>query len=1081
MNLDKLWSALQRVGTTRNRRAHGARKPRRATSQPRLEHLEGRVLFSVQPVGVTFAPIELLAFSGTVATFTSNDPTPQSASNYSAAIVWGDGTTTAGTVAANGSGGFNVSGTHTYAEDGSLPVDVRIADAVDATNATAASTATVHEFSLSITGTPLATTEGQALSGTVATFRDPGSPDPASEFAATIDWGDGTTTAGTISGSAGNYTISGNHTYADEGTHSATVTAVENNTPNFSVSITDAVNVAEADTLANDFIATGTIQEHEFVGGVAAVFRDNGYPTNSPSDFTASFDWGDGTVYTTADGNAFVTTDGAGDVTLSVAGHTYADEGTYTVVATLGDDAPSGVSISNTGTLTATEADTLTGNPMTFSATEGTAFSGAVATFTDTSSGDASDFTAAIDWGDGTTTAGTVSGAQGGPFTVSGSHTYADEGTFTPQVTLTEDAPGTASATATSQATVDEGDVLTPAGQTITPVESVSFTGNVATFSDTNTANTAGDFAATINWGDGTTTAGTVSGGGSFTISGSHTYADEGSFTVTSIITDDAPGTASATATGTAAVAETDTLIAAATQPTIATAEATSISGAVAVFTDANSSNVAGDFTAAIDWGDGTTSAGTVTGGAGSFTVSSSHTYADEGSFTVKATLTDDAPGSATATASNTATVAETDVLTTAASQPTIAAIEGNSFSGAVAVFNDSNNANVAGDFTAAIDWGDGTTTAGTVSGGSGAFTASGSHTYAEDGSFTVSVTLADDAPGTAAATAKVTATISEAALVATGVTVNGFELAPLTSATVATFTHSGAAEPAANFTATINWGDGTASAGTITLSGTTYTVQASHTYTDERTFAVSVNVTDDTAAATANTSAVILEELLPNGTRGTANQRFVSEVYRDMLGRKVDASGLAAWSALLDTGTSQFQVVRLIQTDPHHEFLFREVDQLYRQYLHRASDPGGANAAVQFLAQGGTVEQLATILATSPEFNQGQTNGSNDSWLNAFYLDALGRQVDPGGQAAWDHAFAGGATRAQVAAGIFGSDEYHRDLVSAYYLQVLDRTADAGGLAGWSNLLKQGVRDEVVLANIMDTDSHEFFNKTAP
>ena len=206
-----------------------------------------------------------------------------------------------------------------------------------------------------------------------------------------------------------------------------------------------------------------------------------------------------------------------------------------------------------------------------------------------------------------------------------------------------------------------------------------------------------------------------------------------------------------------------------------------------------------------------------------------------------------------------------------------------------------------------------------------------------------------------------------------------------------------------------------------------------------------------------------------------------MSEVYRDILGRKVDASGLAAWSALLDTGTSQFQVVRLIQTDPHHEFLFREVDQLYRQYLHRASDPGGANAAVQFLAQGGTVEQLATILATSPEFNQGQTNGSNDSWLNAFYLDALGRQVDPGGQAAWDHAFAGGATRAQVAAGIFGSDEYHRDLVSAYYLQVLDRTADAGGLAGWSNLLKQGVRDEIVLANIMDTDSHEFFNKTAP
>ena len=39
-----------------------------------------------------------------------------------------------------------------------------------------------------------------------------------------------------------------------------------------------------------------------------------------------------------------------------------------------------------------------------------------------------------------------------------------------------------------------------------------------------------GDFTATINWGDGTTTAGTVIGSnGSFTVAGGHTYADEGS------------------------------------------------------------------------------------------------------------------------------------------------------------------------------------------------------------------------------------------------------------------------------------------------------------------------------------------------------------------------------------------------------------------------------------------------------------------------------------------------------------------------------------------------------------------------
>src|SRR5262249_34379296 len=72
---------------------------------------------------------------------------------------------------------------------------------------------------------------------------------------------------------------------------------------------------------------------------------------------------------------------------------------------------------------------------------------------------------------------------------------------------------------------------------------------------------------------------------------------------------------------------------------------------------------------------------------------------------------------------------------------------------------------NVAADFTASIDWGDGQTTAGTVSGGNGsAFTVAGSHAYAAAGQDIVKVTLADDAPGTAKATATTTATVNQGA-----------------------------------------------------------------------------------------------------------------------------------------------------------------------------------------------------------------------------------------------------------------------------------------------------------------------------
>ena len=62
----------------------------------------------------------------------------------------------------------------------------------------------------------------------------------------------------------------------------------------------------------------------------------------------------------------------------------------------------------------------------------------------------------------------------------------------------------------------------------------------VATFTDANPNATASNFTATINWGDGTSTNGTVvaQSGGGFAVDGTHTYADEGKYTVGVSITD---------------------------------------------------------------------------------------------------------------------------------------------------------------------------------------------------------------------------------------------------------------------------------------------------------------------------------------------------------------------------------------------------------------------------------------------------------------------------------------------------------------------------------------------------------------
>src|SRR5205807_6724829 len=113
----------------------------------------------------------------------------------------------------------------------------------------------------------------------------------------------------------------------------------------------------------------------------------------------------------------------------------------------------------------------LTDDSDTQTPTEGVALTDdTVATFTNTAnpSNPASDFGAVISWGDGASSAGVVTGNGSGTYVVTGSHTYADEGTGVLSVTLTDDSPGTASLTVTSTVTVTENDTLAATGLGVT-------------------------------------------------------------------------------------------------------------------------------------------------------------------------------------------------------------------------------------------------------------------------------------------------------------------------------------------------------------------------------------------------------------------------------------------------------------------------------------------------------------------------------------------------------------------------------------------------------------------------------------
>ncbi len=134
-------------------------------------------------------------------------------------------------------------------------------------------------------GNSLIGTAGSALSATVASVSDPNSSDTPSNLAATINWGDGGSSAGTITGANGSFTVAGTHTYASGGSYPVTVTISRAGS---SAVATDTAVITSAPTAGAAGAATVGITGAGFSGAV----NPGGLPT------TATFQYGLDPKYT---------------------------------------------------------------------------------------------------------------------------------------------------------------------------------------------------------------------------------------------------------------------------------------------------------------------------------------------------------------------------------------------------------------------------------------------------------------------------------------------------------------------------------------------------------------------------------------------------------------------------------------------------------------------------------------------------------------------------------------------------------------------------------------------------------------
>jgi hypothetical protein len=451
-----------------------------------------------------------------------------------------------------------------------------------------------------------------------------------------IAWGDGresqTTTMQKVG--VGVWTFFLTHSYADDNP-----TGTPQDVVALTVTVTNGIDLPVTATPTPPLVVRNVAPRNLVLTGLPAVPIVAGQTVNAsiawddPSltdTFTVIFDWGD-TVKDTSPllGSSFRTFNGS---------HTYAGGGTFNVVVTVRDD--------DTGEGTATGQVVVIGvnhPPTSFVPTVTPTNEGGTATlggsFTDADVLDT--HVLSILWGDTsaaepfTLAAGVVS--FGPPaLTVAPTHVYANPGSYTISVRLTD----SASTFADASVPLTVSNVL-PAVSSLTLSPTALVEGDTLNLSGLISDPGPNDtFTLGIDWGDGSLhSAPAVAPDRTF--AASHQYVKTGLLTLTLTVTDRDGGIGTRTAT-------VDVKLRNRPPAGLVLTATGAVEGASAALSGTFTDPDLGDtHTASIDWGDGTTSSVPATGGS----FSTSHVYAHASKYAVSVKVSDQLGASTTAQA----------------------------------------------------------------------------------------------------------------------------------------------------------------------------------------------------------------------------------------------------------------------------------------------------------------------------------------------------------------------------------------------------------------------------------------------
>jgi hypothetical protein len=224
------------------------------------------------------------------------------------------------------------------------------------------------------------------------------------------------------------------------------------------------------------------------------------------------------------------------------------------------------------------------------------------------------------------------------------------------------------------------------------------------------------------------------------------------------------------------------------------------------------------------------------------------------------------------------------------------------------------------------------------------------------------------------------------------------------------------------------------------------------------------------------NSSSSSSTSSLPIPTNGseTAFEIYLNQVYETLLGRPIDATGLAEWSSDLTNGMTPAQVVYDIEQTT--EYQTDEVKAAFQTLLGTAAPASAVSYLVGLMQAGTDFRVIEAIIVGTPQFYT-QAGGTSQGFLNKLYADFLGRTVDSTSGTAWSNLLAAGFNTTEVALGVLYSPEYLTDLVDEDYQTYFGSTAASSSstaVSAYASALQGGTQNNAqVVATILGSPEY--------